>query len=567
MAEEQPPPSGSPAPQLLSAPSQDHAPSIPSPLNPHHDPKPPKPKPPPREREQRERKESQKKRESTLGAGSRDTPSLVPSKRKASTNAGPSVPSPVRFAIGTPRLADFEPPRPTTFASHEPFPFLTPDGETELRKPLDRAANAKGYRYVECIADPLFKHKGYYRATDTTPFGPRMSWEDADKWIHFDERGKMVTNEKGWRMGRANVGVREGKAYFEVRIVRGVKSGEEEVEGDGPQPRVRVGWARREAPLDGPVGYDGFSYGVTDRRFETMHRSRGGKFWKEKKGPKKGGKAEKEWVEGEDDVREGDVIGLEINLPSFTLHRKIVEGVYNPAVDLGDGFEDTSARIDPGEKPYDIIRDRITVPYKGHLFFESYDYWHETPPMKAYSDRTLALANLGSPVQIPGANTTIKTAPNPNHPEPALRTLPHSSIRVYKNGQLVGTAFENLLAFLPPASLPNKSAGAREGFDDGMIGYFPAISCFSGGIAEVNFGEHGFWMPPAHLKPTAPGEKTGRNLRPLAERFSEQIAEDIVYDIIDEVDFFMQDGGFGGRVGAGGVEAKKGNVSLKEEVD
>ncbi|PNS17597.1 Set1 complex component ash2 [Sphaceloma murrayae] len=545
--------------------SQDHAPPIPSPLNPFPDPplKSNKPKPPPRDREPRERKESQKKRESTFGG--KEAASTVPAKRKASHINGTSVPSPVRYAIAPPP-GDFAAPRPTTFSSHEPFPFLTPDGEIELKKPMDRAANARNYKYIECIADPLFSYKGYYRATDTTPYGPRMSFEDADKWIHFDEGGRFVTNEKGWRSARANVCVREGSAYFEVKVVRGVKQ-DEEGAGDGPQPRVRFGWARREAPLDSPVGYDGFGYGITDKRFETIYRSRGGKFWNERKGAKKAGKAEKEWIEDREDVREGDVIGLEINLPSLNLHRKVADGIYNPAVDLGDGFGNSPARVEPDEKPHDIIRDRTPINYKGRLFFELNDYYNEAPVMRAYNDRTLSLANLGSPVQIPGANTTIKSAPNANHPEPSLRTLPHSSIKVYRNGQLVGTAFDSLLAFLPPASIPNKAIGAREGFDDGMLGYFPMISCFSGGIAEVNFGEKGFWAPPMHLRPMGSSGTPGNALRPLGERFKEQIAEDVLYDIIDEVDFFMQDGGFGGRVGAGGMETKKGNVGLKEEVD
>ena len=33
--------------------------------------------------------------------------------------------------------------------------------------------------------------------------------------------------------------------------------------------------------------------------------------------------------------------------------------------------------------------------------------------------------------------------------------------------------------------------------------------------------------------------------RPISDRYAEQIAEDIVYDLVDEIDFFMQDGGAG----------------------
>ena len=36
----------------------------------------------------------------------------------------------------------------------------------------------------------------------------------------------------------------------------------------------------------------------------------------------------------------------------------------------------------------------------------------------------------------------------------------------------------------------------------------------------------------------------GRKLRAIGERYKEQIAEDVVWDIIDEVDFFTQDGGW-----------------------
>lgn len=475
------------------------------------------------------------------------------------------------------------------------------------------AENKRGYRYSHCVADPQFRHKQYYRSTDTLPYGPRMSFEDTDKWIHYDTSGRYITNEKGWRMARANVCAREGTLYYEVRIVRGVpSSGPPVVPGVAtPQPHVRMGWARREAPLDAPVGFDGYSYGVTDIRFETMHRSRSGKFFQPKpkrgKGAFKGAansKQEATIIQTDDHIREGDVVGLEISLPSLSLHRKVVSGVYNPAVDLGDGFEEPffsnpGNRANDAADAYDVIRDRIPVPYKGNVYFEIMDYV-VGKAMEAYSDRTLSLSALSSstptgPASSSNPASVVKTPPNPNHVEAALRTLPHSAIRVYKNGDLVGTAFENLLSFLPPASAPSKAAGAREGFDDGLVGYFPAVACFSGGIAEVNFGEDGFWCPPSHLSPTSASDPSnnpdvhmsgtdesglrdglskplwfpGNKLRPIAERYKEQIAEDVVWDIIDEVDFFLQDGGFEGRVGAGtGVDGmRKGGASLKEEVD
>ena len=383
-----------------------------------------------------------------------------------------------------------------------------------------------------------------------------MSHEDCDKWFHFDDSASIITNEKGWRMGRGNVVAREGRLYYEVKILRGIPE-------DGPamptftetgqrsaQPHVRMGWARREAPLDAPVGFDGYSYAITDLRFETMHRSRASKIYKPlpkgakskhaKSRPPHGKPSPVEYIT-DMDVREGDVIGLEIQLPSISLHRKVVEGIYNPAVDIGDGFDSapSSGSKDPlnMEKPIDIIRDRIPVPYKGNFYFEQLEYV-ATKPMESYSDR----------------GPTPKITPSPNHEDASLRSLPHSSIKVYKNGKEIGIAFENLLAFLPPASAPSAQAGARVGFDDGQVGYFPAVAAFCGGVAQVNFGPD-FWCPPEDaLNPSNDVEMVGndatatvpgsRKLRGIGERYKEQVAEDVVWDIIDEVDFFMQDGGW-----------------------
>lgn len=44
-----------------------------------------------------------------------------------------------------------------------------------------------------------------------------------------------------------------------------------------------------------------------------------------------------------------------------------------------------------------------------------------------------------APTASVGAGTAATDPPNPNHPEPSLRTLPFSSMKVYKNGELLGT--------------------------------------------------------------------------------------------------------------------------------
>ena len=52
-----------------------------------------------------------------------------------------------------------------------------------------------------------------------------------------------------------------------------------------------------------------------------------------------------------------------------------------------------------------------------------------------------------APTASAGAGTAATDPPNPNHPESSLRTLPFSSIKVYKNGELLGIVrtFQNNL--------------------------------------------------------------------------------------------------------------------------
>ncbi|KAF2643861.1 hypothetical protein P280DRAFT_466587 [Massarina eburnea CBS 473.64] len=522
---------------------EDHIPAISSPLNPNPDAAArARPKAPPRE--QREKRDTLKKREASATTRG-NTPTAKVKKSR------PAADSPMRYSIPEPKPNDYDAPKDAIFLSHEPYPLHTPDGGMELKKPQDQAWNKKGYKYTHCVADPLFRHKQFYRQSDSKPYGPRMSHEDTDRWFHFDDTATIITQEKGWRMGRGNVVAREGRMYFEVKVLRGIpvngpKDPIDPKTGDvKPGPHIRLGWARREAPLDAPVGFDGYSYGITDSRFEAQHRSRASKVFNPlprgakskhmKPRPPHNRPGPVEYISDEH-INEGDVIGLEIQLPALSLHRKVVEGIYNPAVDLGDGFDAPDAR-DPLEKPLDIIRDRIPVPYKGNFYFEQLDY-QVTKAVDAYHDR--------GPVP--------KVHPSPNHEEVSVRSLPHSHIKVYKNGKEVGIAFESLLAFLPPASVPSNEAvkaGARTGFDDGVVGYFPAVSVFNGGVAQVNFGPD-FWSPPAEYSKdthmlgaeTIDGPVEGRSLRAIGERYKEQIAEDVVWDIVDEVDFFSQDGGW-----------------------
>ena len=382
--------------------------------------------------------------------------------------------------------------------------------------------NKKNYHYTHCIADPLFFSSQYYRQSETEPFGPRLNFEDTASHMFLDETARHVTTDKGFKMAKANVGVRSGRWYYECKITSGVpkrKRSDAQSTDESPRGHVRMGWARREATLDAPVGFDAYSYGLRDVAGQKVHMSRPVTFF----------------PQGED-IREGDVVGLEINLPSEGLHRKVVEGHYNPAVDLADD-EPT------GIETTDVIRDRVPITFKTHLYLEQIEY-HSTKELEELMNPSPVVSSTGGVVGGSGQKL------GPTHPHPSLRTLPHSNIKIYKNGILMGTAFEGLLAFLPPASKPIPQVGARDGLDNGMLGYYPAVSVFRGGAAELNFGPH-FWFPPPGNEDTdevdmigsdqAPTSKVSK-VRAIGERYDEQIAEDIVYDIVDEVDFWVQDG-------------------------
>ncbi|CAJ0839748.1 696_t:CDS:10, partial [Entrophospora sp. SA101] len=83
--------------------------------------------------------------------------------------------------------------------------------------------------------------------------------------------------------------------------------------------------------------------------------------------------------------------------------------------------------------------------------------------------------------------------------QPELPTLPGSKIIVYKNGICQGIAFENLFSFFPIIDKYTADDDLIE--DDGSLGYYPAVSMFR-------------------------------------ERYMEYVAEDVVYDIVDEIELW-----------------------------
>ena len=224
--------------------------------------------------------------------------------------------------------------------------------ESDLQLITSSVFNRKGFRYTHCIADPAFTFSQFHRSSETEPFAARFDYEDSSSHILFDHKGKSVTTDKGFRMARANVGAREGHWYWECKILSGVKPPNAEPDPDGEGGgHIRIGFSRREASLDTPVGFDAYSYGLRDLAGQKVHMSR-----------------PKDFLPPGESFCEGDVIGLELHLPSLALHRKVVEGSYNKAVDVFDLMEPR------GPEALDIIRDRLPIRYKAHLYFEQFEY-------------------------------------------------------------------------------------------------------------------------------------------------------------------------------------------------
>jgi COMPASS component BRE2 len=77
-----------------------------------------------------------------------------------------------------------------------------------------------------------------YRQISLEPHYARINWQDMNQYILIDKEGLTVTTEKGYRMARTNVCVRQGEWYIEFKIERG---------GGDQGGHTRIGFARRES--------------------------------------------------------------------------------------------------------------------------------------------------------------------------------------------------------------------------------------------------------------------------------------------------------------------------------
>ncbi|BFZ53922.1 transcription factor, contains a PHD finger motif [Savitreella phatthalungensis] len=369
--------------------------------------------------------------------------------------------------------------------------------------------NKRGFKYTPCRAQTSLPSI-MYTQTEVEPCGPRVEWYDMSPYMYTSRDGLSATTDKGFRMARANICMREGSWYWEVKVLRG--------NGD-KGGHVRLGVARREASLEGPVGFDAYSYGIRDRGGEKLHLSRPRPF--------------------ATSFGTGDIIGFHLVLPSApsqvpappfnTGNKKRKDGgragtpgsasrgkVAGPGSGIPQMTNSGMSVINDRPMDWSVVRDRIPIRYRQQLYFEQPEY----VATKEMDD----LLNP-NPVAHREAGTT------PQEALAKVPTLPGSSLTIYINGKRAGSdaAFTDLWSFWPPNSYANASGSMQQRVqrDDGTLGYYPAISCFNGGSVRLNFG-------PDFAHPCPPGA------RALADRHVDQIADDFWHDLVDEVEFGME---------------------------
>ena len=449
-------------------------------------------------------------------------------------------------------------------------------------KPVDIPINKRNFIYCPCAPNPLFPQLGY--CTTEYPYDSSgFNLMDRSAGISIkDKLNKTVSvgPTMGWRTSRSDVCVKEGAAYWEVEIVKGGTTiplpSDNNVlkkEAINCSPHLRFGVTRREANLEGPVGFDVYGYGIRDQGLESIHK----------------GKLRKVLNVDQYQLKQGDILSFVLYLPKseiqvnqakeYTIQR--ISALKNASKSMKthhtsiteswnshSGSEESTARkrqkIDRNRdfhlallediKYNDIIRDHIAIRYKNQLFFEATDYIKTTMPEYYSSDK---------------------------RERQDYYNLDGSFLAVYCNGKYLGKAFQDLNPFLPPFSelqynekfyagywrngeyieehdynskqsdLENayqhsskhknsNSHSHKKGLllrnkyvNNNRLGYYPTVSCFNGGEANIITERNQLKYFDTIIPPEPLDIKDIKTLNML---FMEQVADDIVWDIIDEVE-------------------------------
>ncbi|KAG9001434.1 hypothetical protein FRB90_011611 [Tulasnella sp. 427] len=447
---------------------------------------------------------------------SRSSSAHAPKRRKLSEELLNKEP----FKASTPAPSNTPPstssniaptPRPPTFnPSPDGLPYFTT---------TDAPMNRQGFRYTPAGPSPPGCILSQ-RTIESQPAGyVRVSWEDRSPYVRVTADGLGLLGEKGFRSARLNVPVKEGKWYMEIRVEKGGGDG---AEGNKDGAHVRLGWGRREAPLNGPGGLDGYSYSYRDKTGDKVTLSRTKPYGKP--------------------YGSGDVIGLYISLPP---RRKP-----NPQ-DLTD--------------PARVLRKRVAINYKNQLYFESMDYAQvkEMTELMEFKKTTTAPSKKDATVkdsqsnnQGTAASRRRKSRPLPIAEPPSLRSLPtlgqESCVAFFRNGECQGPAYTDLYDYLQLKPLAKKDVRTRRNipvhlrerenfFDDGSLGYYPFLSVFNDARLSINAGPNFDFPPPPDIDrllfPNNPSANPQfPTWRPLCERYAEYINEEFAQDELDELE-------------------------------
>ncbi|KAJ7489859.1 hypothetical protein B0H11DRAFT_1042524 [Mycena galericulata] len=400
--------------------------------------------------------------------------------------------------------------RPRLSISRGPHFLPTAEGSEFFKTELT-GVNRIGYRYTPAGINP----PGHFlpcRTIESNPTSYRISWEDRSSFVQVTKDGLGLSGSTGFRSARCNAPIREGRWYMEVKVVRG---GGEHLHDDGKHEgsHVRLGWGRREAPLNGPVGLDGYSYGYRDKTGDKVTLSR----------PRPYGRP----------FSSGDVIGMYICLPP--------KRQANPK--------------DPHD-PARIKRERIAIDLKGQEVFEILEYPQskEMAALMDYSGKSSTSASIPSSSKKIASGKLPERGPS-NAPKTnlanlrTLPTLPDSHIAFFVNGECQGVAFQDLYDYLQlrPSETSRKAKDrkrTREGvkehienpFDDGTLGYYPFISLFNEACVRLNPGPTFDFPPPSDIEALLFGtpESEEHNWRPTCDRYAEFMAEQWALDTIEE---------------------------------
>ncbi|RWS12432.1 set1/Ash2 histone methyltransferase complex subunit ASH2-like protein [Dinothrombium tinctorium] len=144
--------------------------------------------------------------------------------------------------------------------------------------PTEHPFNKDGFQYILAEPDPHAPFRQEFDESQDWAGKPIPGWlyrklsptsvlvamHDRAPQLRVSEERLSVTGEKGYCMARATHGVHYGSWYYEVNIV------------DMPEgSATRIGWSQELGNLQGPCGYDKFSYSWRSRKGTRFHQSKG----------------------------------------------------------------------------------------------------------------------------------------------------------------------------------------------------------------------------------------------------------------------------------------------------